>query len=123
MNLALIAVAGGLGAVARFMTDGFFAARDSGRIPFGTLTVNLVGSFLLGVLTGLSLSHGTAAWHLVLGTGFCGGFTTFSTASLEVVRIWADPNNDDRLLAIGYGSVTLLAALALAAVGIWLGAL
>ncbi|GAA1392094.1 fluoride efflux transporter CrcB [Luteococcus peritonei] len=88
MNLVLMAVLGGLGAVCRFMLDAAVRRRLPGAFPAGTLLVNLLGSFLLGLLTGAVLRSGLDPdVRLVLGTGFCGGFTTFSTASLEVVRL------------------------------------
>ena len=58
------------------------------RVPLGTLVVNVSGSFLLGVLTGLVLYHGApSAVTLVAGAGFCGGYTTFSAVSFESVRL------------------------------------
>ena len=75
-----VGLAGSLGAAARFMTDGFIRARLSSRIPIGTISINLSGSLLLGVLTGLVVFHHvTSTLTLVVGSGFCGGFTTFST--------------------------------------------
>jgi fluoride exporter len=57
-------------------------------LPFGTLTVNLIGSFLLGLLAGLALSYSSSSTaKTVIGTGFCGGLTTWSTASWETVRL------------------------------------
>lgn len=88
LPLLLMALAGGLGAVSRFVVDSELRARTSTSVPVGTLVVNLAGSLLLGMLAGATLNHGMDPdLRLVLGTGFCGGFTTFSTASLEVVRL------------------------------------
>jgi hypothetical protein len=59
--------------------------------PVGTTVINVTGSFLLGLLGGLALQHGLpTSWHLVLGTGFLGGYTTFITASVETVRLLQD---------------------------------
>ena len=85
--IVLLALAGGLGAAARFAVDGVVRARRPGDFPWGTLVVNVTGSFLLGLLTGLVLAGAGDAWRLLLGTGFCGGFTTFSTAAVDTVRL------------------------------------
>jgi CrcB protein len=86
MVLFGIAIAGALGAVARFVVDAFVTDRVSGALPLGTLVVNVSGSFLLGVITGAALYHGFATnARLVLGTGFCGGYTTFSTFTIESI--------------------------------------
>jgi CrcB protein len=85
--LVLLAVAGGVGAVLRFVVDG--AVRDlvGARWPWGTAAINVSGSFLLGLLTG-SVTRGMPhELLLVLGTGLLGGYTTFSTASVETVRL------------------------------------
>lgn len=80
-----VALAGGLGAALRFVVDG--AVRH--RFPLlPTTVVNVTGSLLLGVVAGLVLRHGLpGSWAAVLGTGFLGGYTTFSTASTETVRL------------------------------------
>jgi CrcB protein len=80
--------AGGAGAAARFVLDGVIRTRLRSRVPAGTVTINVTGSFLLGVLTGLVMFHGASSTvTTVAGTGFCGGYTTFSTASFETVRL------------------------------------
>lgn len=83
-----VGAAGGLGAAARLVVDGSVRARITSLVPAGTLLINVSGSLLLGVLTGLVIFHGAPATiTLVAGTGFCGGYTTFSTASFETVRL------------------------------------
>src|SRR5436189_2241414 len=90
ITIALL-VAGGLGAGARFLIDGAVRRRWPTTIPVGTLFINITGSLLLGILTGLVLFHaGSGDLLLVIGTGFCGGYTTFSTASVETVRLIQD---------------------------------
>lgn len=83
-----IAVAGALGAPARYLLDGFVQDRSEGSFPWGTFVVNTVGSFVLGVLTGLTVHHGFhGAPRLWLATGLCGAFTTFSTFTWESIRL------------------------------------
>lgn len=87
MIVLAVALAGGLGAVARFVLDGVLRARFRTAVPIGTMVINLTGAFLLGVLTG-AVAHGAPDTLLVVaGTGFLGGYTTFSTASLETARL------------------------------------
>ena len=75
-----IALAGAAGAVARFVVDGVVLTRTGGRLPWGTALINLTGAFVLGLIAGAAPSHAVA---LILGTGFLGAYTTFSTWMLE----------------------------------------
>ncbi|MEW1956746.1 CrcB family protein [Kineococcus sp. NPDC059986] len=88
--ILLVTLAGGLGAAARFVLDGAVRTRWPSQFPWGILLVNVLGSLLLGFLTGLVLEGGDPQWRLVLGVGFCGGFTTFSTALTDTVRLARD---------------------------------
>jgi CrcB protein len=85
-NLLLVFLGGGLGSVARWQT-GVLATRSLGLgWPWGTLTVNVVGGFLMGVLAGWLAHRGGAdqeRWRVMIGVGILGGFTTFSSFSLE----------------------------------------
>lgn len=84
-------VAGAAGAVARHVLGTALNDRLSGRFPWGTLVVNISGSFLFGVVTGLALDHGLPREpRIVLGTGFCGAYTTFSTFTYETIRLVED---------------------------------
>lgn len=83
----LVALAGGAGAGARFVVDGALSDRLRVRLPVATLIINVSGSFLLGVLTQWGLMGGSVTTVAVLGVGFLGGFTTFSTASVELVGL------------------------------------
>jgi CrcB protein len=81
-------VAAAVGACARFLLDGFVQGRTGGTFPWGTCAINVSGSFVLGLLTGLTLYHAVPAdVRLVLGTGFCGAYTTFSTFTFETLRL------------------------------------
>lgn len=83
-----LSLAGGVGAALRLIVDGAIKARVRGAFPLGTLLINVSGSFILGFVTQLALDGSLDdAWRLVIGTGLCGGFTTFSTASFETVRL------------------------------------
>lgn len=83
-----ISLAGGVGALSRFIADGLIRTVLGRQFPCGTLLINISGSFILGIVTGLALDqHLGAHTKLIIGTGFCGGFTTFSTASFEAVRL------------------------------------
>ncbi|TFC24477.1 fluoride efflux transporter CrcB [Cryobacterium sp. TMT1-3] len=114
-----VAAAGGVGAAARFALDGFVRARLGGAFPYGTTIINVSGSLLLGLITGLALNHLVAPeWSLVLGVGLLGGYTTFSTASFETVRL-AQAHRYLAALANGVGM--LVASVAAAAFGLWIG--
>jgi CrcB protein len=87
----LICAAGGIGAALRLILDGLIKARIRSSYPVGTTVINVTGSFLLGLLTGLAMSQAMPQqWQLVAGTGLLGGYTTFSTASFETVRLIED---------------------------------
>ena len=114
-----VSLAGGLGAALRLFLDGVVRARVKTTLPLGTLLINVLGSLLLGVITGLTLALWLPeAWHLVLGGGLMGGFTTFSTASVETVRL-AQARRSYAALINGLGMLVL--SVACAFLGLWLG--
>jgi CrcB protein len=81
-------VAAGIGAPARYILDGLVQDRAGGAFPWGTFTVNISGSLILGLLTGLALYHGLGdTTRTVIGTGGLGAYTTFSTFTFETVRL------------------------------------
>ncbi|MAU84775.1 MULTISPECIES: fluoride efflux transporter CrcB [Gordonia] len=88
MIVLAVMAAGALGAGARFVLDGAVKSRRATTFPWATLAINVSGSFLLGLIAG-AVMFGTldSDAQAVVGTGFCGGFTTFSTASFETVRL------------------------------------
>lgn len=110
------ALVGGAGALARFHLDAFVELPAAGEFPLGTLAVNALGAFCLGLLAGLSVTGETL---LVAGTAFLGSFTTFSTVMLETERLGEE---GERRLAFANLAVSFAAGLAAAIVGWMLGA-
>jgi CrcB protein len=110
-----IAIFGALGALARFRLDAAVSARIPTNFPLGTLVVNLSGSCALGLIVGVALTHRLA---LVFGTGFMGGYTTFSTWMVESVRL-GEGGDVEALLRNLW--LSMLAGLASAAAGFYVG--
>jgi CrcB protein len=83
-NLLLVFLGGGFGSVLRYIIGKYLNNPQSG-IPFGTFTANILGSLLIGIFLGLAAKNNTLSQNqtLLLATGFCGGFTTFSTFAYE----------------------------------------
>jgi CrcB protein len=114
MVLLGVIIAGAIGAVARYVIDGAVHDRWAPRVPVGTLLVNVLGSFVLGVLTGIALYHQPdPAVRTVLGTGLCGALTTWSTLSWETVRLVDEGAPAAAALAMVGGLASSLAAAAL----------
>lgn len=116
MMVLWVACAGSLGAVCRFVLDGAIKQRRGTRFPWATVVINLSGSLILGFVTGLVLFHSADEnLQAIVGAGFCGGYTTFSTASFETVRLI----QQGRYRAgIGNAAGTLLTTLTAAAAGL-----
>jgi CrcB protein len=95
VGLALaVGGAGAVGAVDRYLVDSWVRSRTRSPFPVGTLLVNVGGSFVLGLFAGLALTHAhTSTAKTVVGTGFCGGLTTWSTAAWETVRLAQDDSH------------------------------
>jgi len=116
-----MAVAGGVGAACRLLVDGIVRNRIRIAYPLGTLIINVSGSLLLGFVTGLALSQLVSDdWKTILGTGLLGGYTTFSTASFETVRLIQE-RRYSAALTNGLGMLVL--SVAVAYLGLWLGGL
>ncbi len=114
-----VAVTGGLGAVARYLVD--LVIRRPGRRPYplGTLVINLTGSLLLGLLAGAGASGRLPPEALViLGAGLLGGYTTFSSASQEVVELFRDRRP---VAGLVHSVAMVIGAVAAAAVGLAVG--
>lgn len=83
-----VCVAGGIGAALRFIIDGAIRHRTPPSFPYATMIINISGSLVLGLLAGLVLGQvASHHWQLIIGTGMMGGYTTFSTASVETIRL------------------------------------
>lgn len=116
MTAVWVALAGGVGALLRFGVDGAVRSRWPSPFPWATLLINVSGSFVLGVLTGLVMfRHDPDTLRLVLGTGLCGGYTTFGTASVETVRL---AQRGAAVAAVGNALGTLVLATGAAALGL-----
>lgn len=111
-----IGLLGGIGALLRFHVDALVQSRVRSELPLGTLVVNVIGSFALGLLTGAGV---TGDALLLAGTAVLGSFTTFSTWMLETERLVED--GDDRVAIQNIG-VSVVAGLAAAGLGWVLGA-
>ncbi|MGI5274123.1 fluoride efflux transporter CrcB [Nonomuraea sp. CA-218870] len=115
MITVLVVFIGGLiGAPARWLVDSSVKKRFGSALPWGTLTVNILGSAILGFLMGLSsvdaLSHTVLS---LIGTGFCGALTTFSTFSTDTYKLLSAGSTGKALVNIGMNLVAGLAAVSL----------
>jgi CrcB protein len=111
MTVLMVLLGGAIGAPLRYLTDLWVQSRHDGAFPWGTFTVNVVGSLVLGVTAATVVELGSPPWVLALvGTGLCGALTTFSTFGYETVRLLEE------------GSVSAAAANGIASVVVGLGA-
>ena len=113
MTLLMIALGAALGAPARYLTDRAVQRRHESVLPWGTVIVNVIGSLILGALTGAGTVVSPAALAL-LGTGFCGALTTYSSFSFETWRLIEEECYGE---AVANVLVSVLAALAAVAFG------
>ncbi|MEV0371247.1 fluoride efflux transporter CrcB [Streptomyces sp. NPDC050636] len=119
MNWLLVIAGAAVGAPLRYLTDRTVQARHDTVFPWGTFTANVVGCLVLGLITGAVTSGAAGSQvQLLLGTGFCGALTTYSTFSYETLRLAEDgarffaAANVAASLAAGLGAVFAGAALA-----------
>jgi CrcB protein len=119
VTVLLVALGAAVGAPTRYLLDRWVQSRHDSVFPWGTLTVNVVGSFLLGALLGIAGSGRIPpAVTAGLGVGFCGALTTYSTFGYETLRLAADGSVRYAVLnAVG----SLAAGLAAAALGLLAG--
>jgi CrcB protein len=111
MTVLLIAVGAAVGAPARYLTDRAIQSRHDTVFPWGTLSVNLLACLLLGVLAGAAVSRPVTD---LLGTGFCGALSTYSTFSYETVHL---AQRGARFHAVANAAVSIVGGIGAAALG------
>ncbi|OUO78621.1 hypothetical protein B5F53_10070 [Blautia sp. An249] len=118
MRACLAVGAGGcVGAVLRYLL-GLLPVWDKSPFPFSTLLINTIGAFIIGVVSGYAMKHTGSNEYLILflKTGLCGGFTTFSTFSLETLQLY---RNGNFLSAGCYAAGSVLICVTAAGIGQW----
>lgn len=116
-HVVAVVVGGGAGSLLRFLAQRAGAA-VFGAVPVATVVVNIVGSFVMGVLASLFVRHGSAqsdVWRTFALTGVLGGFTTFSAFSLDAANLWHDRG---AVVAAAYVGASVVGALVAVAVGV-----
>lgn len=106
-NILLVGVGGFIGSIARYFLSGLNLHAHFFEVPLGTLSVNVIGSFIIGFLTGISEKSEIISieWRLFLMVGLCGGFTTFSSFTNENLMLL---HNGQFLTVLLYTSFSLL---------------
>lgn len=119
-KLLAVGLGGCLGSIARYATSRSIDERLNGLFPYGTFAVNIIGSFILGLVYTLALRKigVTENWRLFLGAGFCGGFTTFSAFAWENLNLLQQKNFGMAALYIG---ASLFLGIMSVLLGVWTG--
>ncbi|WP_107841536.1 fluoride efflux transporter CrcB [Metasolibacillus meyeri] len=115
--MIFVAIGGFFGAISRFAISNWVKAHVKTNLPLATFAINLVGSFLLGVCIGIGPS---SSIQLLVGTGFLGAFTTFSTFSVESVKLY---ESRGLLAAVTYLCLSCLFGILLAFAGWWVSSI
>ncbi len=112
----VIGVGGFLGSIARYWVGNYIGGRFGMRFPFGTVAINISGSFLIGLIVALIAhrAHWSANWSYLIPIGFIGAYTTFSTFELETLRTFQE---GEVLLAF----LNVILSVVLGFVAVWLG--
>lgn len=116
-ELLFVGLGGGIGSMLRFLTSRIVARYAHADWLFlGTFSANVIGSFLIGMLSGWMLAHhpDNQSFRLLFIVGFCGGYTTFSTFAFENLRLW----QSEQYLLFG---VYLLASIVIGILAVWSG--
>ncbi|RHX85374.1 fluoride efflux transporter CrcB [Leptospira stimsonii] len=118
-TLVLIGIGGALGSLLRYLLQYWFGTIRSIQLPWGTLIANLLGSLLIGIIYAVSerFPDLNPEWRFFLASGFCGGFTTFSTFSFESFQMLKTGNY---ILFFAYISISVFAGIGLALAGFWI---
>lgn len=118
-SILLVGAGGFAGSVLRYLISRFVVTTWPSAFPFGTFTVNMIGCFLIGVILAFTLQNSISTQaRLLLATGFCGGFTTFSSFSLEVFQSW---QQGEIGLGLLYIMASVIVGIAAVAVGFLIG--
>ncbi|WP_321339796.1 fluoride efflux transporter CrcB [Breoghania sp.] len=118
-NVLIVALGGGIGAAGRHLVGLLMMRLFGTGFPYGTLTVNILGSFMMGLLIA-TLSRMDGSSHgvrLLVATGMLGGFTTFSSFSLDFATLWERGQME---LAAGYAAITVIVSIAALFAALWL---
>src|ERR1700712_1106469 len=118
LSYLLVAAGAAVGAPLRYLTDRTVQSTHASAFPWGTFTVNVTGSLILGVLAGATLSGTGSDLRLLIGTGLCGALTTYSTMSYETVRLYQD---HARFFAVANLLGSIIAGLGAAVLGYAVG--
>lgn len=117
-TLLLVGAGGFFGSISRYLLARFVALQWPSAFPYGTFAVNILGCLFIGLLMGLSFGHNISAnTRLFLAAGFCGGFTTFSTFSLELFEVYQKGQTG---LALTYALTSLIVGFLAVGLGFWL---
>lgn len=121
-HLWLVFLGGGVGSVARYTIATLVSDRLSTNLPFGTFSVNIIGCFLIGMIYAILQKYSTGNQteiKLLLATGFCGGFTTFSAFAYENNQLWQQGNYFSTLVyilsSVGLGLIATFIGMSLVA--------
>jgi CrcB protein len=119
-----VAAGGALGSLARFWMTGVMTALTGPRFPYGTLLINVLGSFVIGVMAGIALTPTRLGMHpdvrIFVMVGVCGGFTTFSSFSLQTLELMQSGN---MIPAAFYVAGSVVLCMVFVWLGWWLGRL
>src|SRR5689334_7020360 len=114
LNYLMVGIGGAIGSVARLWVSTIVAERVTETFPLGTLVVNVTGSFLIGLFAGMFRSGASTTTRAFLMTGICGGYTTFSSFSLQNLQLLENGN-------YYYAGVNAALSLLLCMLGVWVG--
>ncbi|MFY0605074.1 MAG: fluoride efflux transporter CrcB [Cyclobacteriaceae bacterium] len=116
-QLLLVGIGGFSGSILRYLMGLYSVKLLDSSFPYGTLSVNLIGSLLIGLLAGSLIKTESQSLQLLMITGFCGGFTTFSAFSLEGLKMIKEAQY---FHYAGYIGISILGGLLLCLIGFWL---